>query len=184
MSFRFRSSRRGSEKRDELRSWDTSGNSCVYSTVSFCLSLWDACRRKFFIHHLYLAALRYGWLSDSYIFPHIGDFHEIGSFCSDCACAVRLGPLAVRQSSRRHLLQLPAGMGRLGLDAQGHQGRSQLRHPARQQEFGQALAQILAEKSNPVGDIGYFGVNFGIKAKAQDALEPYKPAKWDECRPG
>ncbi|MBV8926391.1 MAG: ABC transporter substrate-binding protein [Bradyrhizobium sp.] len=45
---------------------------------------------------------------------------------------------------------------------------------------GQALAQILAEKANPVGDIGYFGVNFGIKAKAQGALEPYKPAKWDE----
>ena len=45
---------------------------------------------------------------------------------------------------------------------------------------GQALAQILAEKSNPVGDIGYFGVTFGMKAKAQDALEPYKPAHWDE----
>ena len=40
---------------------------------------------------------------------------------------------------------------------------------------GQALAQIMAEKSNPVGDIGYFGVNFGMKAKAHDALEPYKP---------
>src|SRR5664280_3574695 len=39
---------------------------------------------------------------------------------------------------------------------------------------GQALAQILAEKSNPVGDIGYFGVTFGMKAKSQDALEPYK----------
>ena len=49
---------------------------------------------------------------------------------------------------------------------------------------GQALAQILAEKSNPVGDIGYFGVNFGMKAKAQDALEPYKPAKWDEVPTG
>ena len=41
---------------------------------------------------------------------------------------------------------------------------------------GQALAQILAEKANPVGDIGYFGVTFGMKAKAQDALQPYKPA--------
>src|SRR6476661_6458569 len=49
---------------------------------------------------------------------------------------------------------------------------------------GQALAQILAEKSNPVGDIGYFGVTFGMKAKAQDALEPYKPAKWDEVPAG
>src|SRR5260370_32840740 len=45
---------------------------------------------------------------------------------------------------------------------------------------GQALAQILAEKSNPVGDIGYFGVTFGMKAKAQDAPEPYKPANWDQ----
>jgi putative spermidine/putrescine transport system substrate-binding protein len=49
---------------------------------------------------------------------------------------------------------------------------------------GQALAQILAEKSNPVGDIGYFGVTFGIKAKAQDALEPYKPANWDQVPAG
>jgi putative spermidine/putrescine transport system substrate-binding protein len=49
---------------------------------------------------------------------------------------------------------------------------------------GQALAQILAEKSNPVGDIGYFGVTFGMKAKVQDALEPYKPANWDQVAPG
>jgi putative spermidine/putrescine transport system substrate-binding protein len=49
---------------------------------------------------------------------------------------------------------------------------------------GQALAQILAEKSNPVGDIGYFGVTFGMKAKTQDALEPYKPAKWDQVAAG
>ena len=45
---------------------------------------------------------------------------------------------------------------------------------------GQALAQILAEKSNPVGDIGYFGVTFGMKAKAQDALEPYKPTWYED----
>jgi putative spermidine/putrescine transport system substrate-binding protein len=49
---------------------------------------------------------------------------------------------------------------------------------------GQALAQILAEKSNPVGDIGYFGVTFGMKAKAQDALEPYKPMNWDHVPAG
>jgi putative spermidine/putrescine transport system substrate-binding protein len=49
---------------------------------------------------------------------------------------------------------------------------------------GQALAQILAEKNNPVGDIGYFGVTFGMKAKAQGALEPYKPANWDQVPSG
>ena len=49
---------------------------------------------------------------------------------------------------------------------------------------GQALAQILAEKANPVADIGYFGVTFGMKAKQQDALEPYKPKGWDEVPAG
>jgi len=49
---------------------------------------------------------------------------------------------------------------------------------------GQALAQILAEKNNPVGDIGYFGVTFGMKAKAEGALEPYKPANWDQVPAG
>jgi putative spermidine/putrescine transport system substrate-binding protein len=27
-------------------------------------------------------------------------------------------------------------------------------------------------------------VTFGMKAKAQDALEPYKPANWDQVAPG
>jgi putative spermidine/putrescine transport system substrate-binding protein len=49
---------------------------------------------------------------------------------------------------------------------------------------GQALAQILAEKNNPVGDIAYFGVTFGMKAKAEGALEPYKPVDWDQVPPG
>src|SRR5205807_1353546 len=54
------------------------------------------------------------------------------------------------------------------------------------ENLGQRLAGVLvvvrdviAEKSNPVGDIGYFGVTFGMKAKAQDALEAYRPANWD-----
>jgi len=49
---------------------------------------------------------------------------------------------------------------------------------------GQTLAQLLAEKSNPVADIAYFGVNFGYKAKAEGVVEPYKPAKFDEIPAG
>ena len=45
---------------------------------------------------------------------------------------------------------------------------------------GQTLAQLLAEKSNPVADIAYYGVNFGMKAKATDVVEPYKPKGWDD----
>jgi len=31
---------------------------------------------------------------------------------------------------------------------------------------GQALSQLIAEKNNPVADLAYYGVNFGMKAKA------------------
>ncbi len=56
--------------------------------------------------------------------------------------------------------------------------------PQDNKNSGQALAQILAEKNNPVGDIGYFGVTFGMKAKTEGALEPYKPVNWDQVPAG
>src|SRR5580698_9814674 len=49
---------------------------------------------------------------------------------------------------------------------------------------GQALSQLIAEKANPVADVVYYGVNFGMKAKTLGVVEPYKPAKWDEVPAG
>jgi putative spermidine/putrescine transport system substrate-binding protein len=49
---------------------------------------------------------------------------------------------------------------------------------------GQTLSQLLAEKSNPVADIAYYGVNFGMKAKAAGVVEDYKPKGWAEVPPG
>lgn len=49
---------------------------------------------------------------------------------------------------------------------------------------GQSVAQIIAEKANPVADIVYLGATFGIRAKAEGLLQPYKPAKWDEIPAG
>jgi putative spermidine/putrescine transport system substrate-binding protein len=49
---------------------------------------------------------------------------------------------------------------------------------------GQALSQLIAEKGNPVADIGYFGVNFGMKAKTAGVVEPYKPKGWQEVPAG
>jgi len=49
---------------------------------------------------------------------------------------------------------------------------------------GQALSQLLAEKSNPVADIVYYGVNFGMKAKTLGVVEPYKPKGWDDVPAG
>src|SRR6516162_11593848 len=45
---------------------------------------------------------------------------------------------------------------------------------------GQALSQIIAEKNNPVADIVYYGVNFGMKAKAAGVVDPYKPESSDQ----
>lgn len=45
---------------------------------------------------------------------------------------------------------------------------------------GQALSQIIAEKSNPVADIVYYGVNFGMKAKTAAVIDAYKPAGSDQ----
>jgi putative spermidine/putrescine transport system substrate-binding protein len=49
---------------------------------------------------------------------------------------------------------------------------------------GQALSQIIAEKGNPVADIVYYGVNFGMKAKAAGVIEPYKPKLSDQVPDG
>src|SRR5262252_9648736 len=49
---------------------------------------------------------------------------------------------------------------------------------------GQALSQIIAEKNNPVADIVYYGVNFGMKAKAAGVVDPYKPAGSDQVPAG
>ena len=42
---------------------------------------------------------------------------------------------------------------------------------------GQSLSQIIAEKNNPVADIVYYGVNFGMKAKAAGVIDAYKPGR-------
>lgn len=49
---------------------------------------------------------------------------------------------------------------------------------------GQTLSQLLAEKDNPIADVAYYGVSFGIAAKNEGVVEPYKPANWDDIPEG
>ena len=49
---------------------------------------------------------------------------------------------------------------------------------------GQTLSQLLAEKDNPVADVAYYGVSFGIAAKNEGVVEAYKPANWDDIPDG
>jgi putative spermidine/putrescine transport system substrate-binding protein len=49
---------------------------------------------------------------------------------------------------------------------------------------GQTLSQLIAEKNNPVADVAYYGVSFGIKAQEAGVVAPYKPAHWEEIPAG
>lgn len=52
--------------------------------------------------------------------------------------------------------------------------------PADNKNSGQSLAQLVAEKSNPVADITYLGISFAIQAQKEGVVAPYKPAHWDD----
>jgi putative spermidine/putrescine transport system substrate-binding protein len=56
--------------------------------------------------------------------------------------------------------------------------------PQDNQNSGQALAQMVAEKGNPVADVVYYGVSFGIQADSAGVISSYKPAHWDEIPAG
>ncbi|MBL1421248.1 MAG: ABC transporter substrate-binding protein [Alphaproteobacteria bacterium] len=49
---------------------------------------------------------------------------------------------------------------------------------------GQTLSQLLAEKDNPVADVAYYGVSFGIQAGQKDVVTAYKPQHFDEIPAG
>jgi putative spermidine/putrescine transport system substrate-binding protein len=49
---------------------------------------------------------------------------------------------------------------------------------------GQTLSQLIAEKGNPVADVAYFGVTFGMLAKEAGVIAPFKPARWSEIPAG
>lgn len=56
--------------------------------------------------------------------------------------------------------------------------------PQDNKNSGQSLAQLVAERSNPVADVVYYGVSFGIQAADENVIEPYQPAHWDEIPDG
>ncbi len=56
--------------------------------------------------------------------------------------------------------------------------------PPDNKNSGQSLSQLIAEKSNPVADMVYYGVTFGIAAKQQDVVAPYKPAHFNDIPAG
>ncbi len=56
--------------------------------------------------------------------------------------------------------------------------------PLDNKNSGQTLAQLMAERANPVADIAYYGVTTGIKAAAEGVVQAYKPAGFDDIPDG
>jgi len=56
--------------------------------------------------------------------------------------------------------------------------------PADNKNSGQSLASIAAEKGNPVADVVYYGVTFGIQAAQDGLVQSYKPQHWDQIPEG
>src|SRR3954462_7908356 len=56
--------------------------------------------------------------------------------------------------------------------------------PPDNKNSGQSLTQLVAEKASPVADITYLGVTFGIQAKKDGVIQPYKPKHFDEIPAG
>jgi putative spermidine/putrescine transport system substrate-binding protein len=56
--------------------------------------------------------------------------------------------------------------------------------PQDNKNSGQALSQLIAEAQNPVADVVYYGVSFGIQAKGAGVIADYKPMHWDDVPTG
>lgn len=56
--------------------------------------------------------------------------------------------------------------------------------PGDNKNSGQALASLAAERANPVADVVYYGVTFGIQADKDNLIQAYKPANWDKIPDG
>lgn len=59
-----------------------------------------------------------------------------------------------------------------------------LKMPHDNKNSGQALSQVLAERSSPVADMAYYGITFGIKAKNEGVTQAYKPARFEDIPAG
>lgn len=56
--------------------------------------------------------------------------------------------------------------------------------PLDNKNSGQTLAQLIAERANPVADVAYYGVTTGIKAAAEGVVQGYKPVGFEDIPEG
>ncbi|WP_110601396.1 ABC transporter substrate-binding protein [Salinicola lusitanus] len=98
--------------------------------------------------------------------------------------AAALGSLAVQAADNAICYNCPPEWADWGTQLKAIEADTGIHVPQDNKNSGQSLASITAEKSNPVADVVYYGVTFGIQAAEQGLVQGYKPAHWDEIPDG
>ncbi|WP_083627748.1 ABC transporter substrate-binding protein [Salinicola sp. MH3R3-1] len=95
-----------------------------------------------------------------------------------------LSPLAAQADDNAICYNCPPEWADWGTQLKAIEQDTGIHVPQDNKNSGQSLASITAEKSNPVADVVYYGVTFGIQAAEQNLVQAYKPAHWDEIPAG
>ncbi|WP_162619925.1 ABC transporter substrate-binding protein [Salinicola acroporae] len=98
--------------------------------------------------------------------------------------AAALGSLAAQATDNAICYNCPPEWADWGTQLKAIEADTGIHVPQDNKNSGQSLASITAEKSNPVADVVYYGVTFGIQAAEQGLVQGYKPAHWDEIPDG
>lgn len=100
---------------------------------------------------------------------------------SSVLCAASILPtLALAQNNTAICYNCPPEWANWGVQIQAIAKDTGIIVPADNKNSGQALAQLVAEKSSPVADFTYLGITFGMQADQAGVLTPYKPKGWDK----
>ncbi|MAM57517.1 MAG: ABC transporter substrate-binding protein [Salinicola sp.] len=95
-----------------------------------------------------------------------------------------LGSLSAQAADNAICYNCPPEWADWGTQLKAIEADTGIHVPQDNKNSGQSLASITAEKDNPVADVVYYGVTFGIQAAEQGLVQGYKPAHWDEIPDG
>ncbi|MEQ4619171.1 MAG: ABC transporter substrate-binding protein [Corticimicrobacter sp.] len=98
--------------------------------------------------------------------------------------ALSLGLVASAQAQNAICYNCPPEWADWGTQLRNIQEATGITVPGDNKNSGQALASLAAERQNPVADVVYYGVSFGIQAAQDNLVTSYKPARWDDIPAG
>ncbi len=100
------------------------------------------------------------------------------------ALAAGLGFAALASAQTAICYNCPPEWADWGTQLRAIKAKTGVTVPPDNKNSGQSLAQLVAEKANPVADVTYLGVTFAIQAQKDGVVQGYKPAHWADIPDG